>query len=155
MSREWDLPDREITPEAALLTRRRWLKWAGLGGIAAAAGAGVWWWYRGGSDDEVVAAGRVETPGMDLYPATPHSRFRELDRALTGEPEAARYCNFYEFSVTKGVWRSVQTFRPVPWTLEVTGLVAKPRTFDLDDLLHAFPLEERNYRHRCVETWAM
>jgi methionine sulfoxide reductase catalytic subunit len=155
MTRLWDLPDREITPESALPSRRRWLKWAGLGGIALAAGGGWWWWNRGGSDEDVLAAGRVETPGMDLYPAHSNSQFRTLDRPLTEEPEAARYCNFYEFSSTKRVWRYVEPFKPVPWSLEVTGLVARPRTFDLDDLLNAFPLEERNYRHRCVETWAM
>jgi sulfoxide reductase catalytic subunit YedY len=49
----------------------------------------------------------------------------------------------------------VKPFQPVPWTLEVGGLVGKPRTFDLEDLLRAFPLEERIYRHRCVEAWAM
>jgi sulfoxide reductase catalytic subunit YedY len=85
----------------------------------------------------------------------PNARFQDLDRSLTNEIDAARYCNFYEFTSTKQVWRQVSPFQPVPWTLEVSGLVARPRTFDLDDLLHAFPLEERNYRHRCVETWAM
>jgi sulfoxide reductase catalytic subunit YedY len=155
MSRAFHLPNREITPESALLSRRRLLKWAGLGSIALAAGGGFWWWYGGGSDEDVLAAGRVETPGMDLYPAVSNSQFGELDRPLTAEPEAARYCNFYEFTATKRVWRSVEAFQPVPWTLEVSGLVAMPRTFDLDDLLHGFPLEERNYRHRCVETWAM
>jgi sulfoxide reductase catalytic subunit YedY len=78
-----------------------------------------------------------------------------MDRALTNEVDAARYCNFYEFSSGKQVWRYVQPFQPLPWTLQVGGLVAKPRTFDLDDLIRAFPLEERLYRHRCVETWAM
>jgi sulfoxide reductase catalytic subunit YedY len=155
MSNPWDLPDREITPESAIRPRRRFLKWAGLGGIAAAAGAGVWWWNRKGSDDEVLVAGRFDAPGGDHYPAPLNPLFRDLDRSLTNEAEAARYCNFYEFSSSKDVWRSVGPFQPIPWKVEVTGLVAKPKTFDLDDILHAFPLEERNYRHRCVEAWAM
>jgi sulfoxide reductase catalytic subunit YedY len=78
-----------------------------------------------------------------------------VDRPPTDEVETARYCNFYEFSFDKLVWRHVEGFQPVPWTLEVTGLVARPRSYDLDDLLRAFSLEERVYRHRCVETWAM
>jgi sulfoxide reductase catalytic subunit YedY len=155
MPNAWDLPDREITPESAWRSRRRFLKWAGLGGIAVAAGAGVWWWNRKGSAAEVVAAGRVDAPGGDLYPAKLNSQFGELDRPLTDEAEAARYCNFYEFSMNKDVWRSVAPFQPVPWKIEVSGLVAKPKTFDLDDLVRCFALEERKYRHRCVEAWAM
>src|SRR5262249_41240021 len=81
--------------------------------------------------------------------------FAEADRPLTEEAMAARYCNFYEFTPSKDVYNWIEAFRPVPWTLEVAGLVAKPRTYDLDELVRAFPLEERVYRHRCVDTWAM
>src|SRR5205814_10569343 len=63
--------------------------------------------------------------------------------------------NFYEFSSGKSVWHHVDAFRPLPWTVEVAGLVARPRTYDIDDLVRAFPLEQRVYRHRCVEAWAM
>ena len=155
MGRRWNLSDRALTPESALRSRRRWLAGLGLTGLAAASGAGLWWWLFSAPEEEVLARGRVHTPGEQLYPAAANPRFRDLDRPLTAEAENGRYCNFYEFSSTKAVWRYVEPFRPVPWTLEVTGLVAKPRTYDLDDLLHAFALEERNYRHRCVEAWAM
>jgi methionine sulfoxide reductase catalytic subunit len=157
MTHPWDLPAREITPESAVLSRRRWLKRIGLGaaGLAAAsAGAGLWWWNAGG-DDDVLHAGKVSTPA-DLFPAARNARF-ELDRPLTNEAAAARYCNFFEFSSTKQVWRWVAPFQPVPWVLEVGGLVAKPQTLDIDDMLRMFAplLEERVYRHRCVEAWAM
>jgi sulfoxide reductase catalytic subunit YedY len=159
MPQPWDWPEREVTPEEAFRSRRRWLKRLGLGGLAlgaAAGGAGYWWWWtRGGADEEVLAAGRVATPAEDLYPAALNPRFAALDRPLTREVEAARYCNFYEFSSQKNVWREVEKFQPVPWSVEVTGLVSRPRTFGLEDLLRSFPLEERIYRHRCVETWAM
>jgi sulfoxide reductase catalytic subunit YedY len=156
MAASWDLPGREITPESAVKSRRRFLAGLGIGGAAlAGVGAGLWWYY-GGSDDDVLDRGRVELPGAaDLFPARLNDRFGDLDRPLSERVEAARYCNFYEFTFTKQVWRWVDAFRPTPWTLEVGGLVAKPRTYDLDDLLRAFPLEERNYRHRCVEAWAM
>jgi sulfoxide reductase catalytic subunit YedY len=157
MSRPWDLPERAATPEAVALSRRRWLKRAGLGGIllGGAAGAGLWWtWYRG-SDADVLGAGTVDAPGKQLYPAATNPRFGEVERPLTEEVAAARCCNFYEFSGGKAVWRRVDAFEPVPWALEVAGLVARPRKYDLDDLLRAFPLEQRVYRHRCVEAWAM
>jgi sulfoxide reductase catalytic subunit YedY len=157
MSRSWDRPEREVTPEGLLRSRRRWLGRVGLGAIGVGLGAGIgWWWWRDhGSDDEVVASGHVVLPGADLYPARPNPRFLEVDRPVTAEADAARYCNFYEFSSSKSVWNKVSRFQPVPWTLEVGGLVAKPRTFDLDDLVRKFSLEQRVYRHRCVEAWAM
>jgi methionine sulfoxide reductase catalytic subunit len=155
MFRSWNLPESAATPEAALLSRRAAL--AGLvgGGVTLAAGAGLTWWAQRGTETDVLAAGVVAVPNARLYPAVRSPRFATVDRPLTAESEAARYCNFYEFSITKEVWRYVEPFHPLPWQLEVTGLVARPRTFDLDDLTRQFPLEERIYRHRCVEAWAM
>jgi sulfoxide reductase catalytic subunit YedY len=108
-----------------------------------------------GAPEEVLATTQDEPLGHDLYPARVNPAFRSADRPLTAEVEAARYCNFYEFSSGKSVWRYVGPFRPQPWTVEVCGLVAKPKTYDIDDLIRAFPLEQRVYRHRCVEAWAM
>jgi methionine sulfoxide reductase catalytic subunit len=157
MANPWDLPPRDVTPESAVLSRRRWLARVGLGaGLAVAGAGGLWWWNGGGRDDDVLNAGKDGAPN-DLFPVGRNPSFLETDRPLTGEASAARYCNFYEFSTTKQVWRWIAPFHPVPWTLEVSGLVAKPRTFDLDDLSHTFAsvMEERAYRHRCVEAWAM
>ena len=157
MPESWNLTEGDVTPEAAGLSRRRWLKWAGLGTLAAGAagGAGWWWWTRGGSDDDMLASGRADGLHDELYPVPANPKFTAVDRPVMREVEAARTCNFYEFTSLKNVWRQVRPFRPAPWTVEVGGLVAKPRTFDLGDLLRAFPLEERIYRHRCVEAWAM
>lgn len=80
------------------------------------------------------------------------SPYRE--RALTNEQVAARYNNFYEFTGGKDVWRHVGAFRTDPWTVEVSGLVSRPRVYGLEELLR-MPHEERVYRHRCVEAWAM
>ena len=91
----------------------------------------------------------------EVYPATRNPEF-VLDRPLTEEHIAAQYNNFYEFSEAKDdVWRRVGGFKSRPWTLEIKGLVNKPQQIDVDQLLRTMPLEERLYRHRCVEAWAM
>jgi sulfoxide reductase catalytic subunit YedY len=97
----------------------------------------------------------VGAAGAGLYPAPRHQLFCDAGRPLTRETAAARFTNFYEFSRTKAVWRYIDAFQTSPWQVEVAGLVAKPRTYDIGDLVRAFPLEERIYRHRCVEAWAM
>lgn len=78
------------------------------------------------------------------------------DRPLTDELVATRYNNFREFSSEKElVWRMVDRFQTEPWTLKIGGLVRKPQTFELEQLIRRMPLEERLYRHRCIEGWAM
>lgn len=77
-----------------------------------------------------------------------------IDRPLTDRVVAASYNNFYEFTSGKDVWRRVGAFDVDPWTVEVTGLVARPRRYGLEDLLR-LQHEERLYRHRCVEAWSM
>ena len=157
MAGDWNLPERQVTPESAVVSRRRWLKLMAIGGAAlgTVGAVGAFWWWYGGTDDDVVSRGKVLTADEGFYPAARNPRFSEVDRPLTAEAAAARYCNFYEFSSSKQVWRYIDHFQPLPWTLEVGGQVAKPRTFDLDDLKKTFSLEERIYRHRCVEAWAM
>src|SRR5262249_1256592 len=155
MSRPWNLPESAATPAAALLSRRQVLKALGIGAGVAAVGGGLLWWYQPGTDQEVLSGGDVGNAGDGHYPAARNAKFAAVDRPETAEAAAARWCNFYEFSSSKDVWRYVEPFQPLPWKLEVTGLVARPRTYDVDDLLRQYPLEERVYRHRCVEAWAM
>jgi sulfoxide reductase catalytic subunit YedY len=79
----------------------------------------------------------------------------ELGADLTTYDAITNYCNFYEFTTRKeGVAELAQDFRTSPWTVEVGGLVHKPKTFDVDDLLK-LTQEERVYRLRCVEAWSM
>lgn len=83
-------------------------------------------------------------------------RTRDLSDGLTSYDAVTHYNNFYEFGTDKDQpARTAGTLRTRPWTVRVDGLVGKPRTFDIDALMRAFPLEERVYRHRCVETWSM
>ncbi len=148
------------TPETVALNRRRWIKAAGLSaGLVAAGGFGAWRWLRG-SDKDVLAGGKPD--GLERlqqaghYPAARDERF-EYGRPETIESEAARYTNFYEFSSFKWSWRLVEGFRSDPWTLTIDGLCRKPLKLDTDSLLkrYAATLTERQYRHRCVERWAM
>jgi len=79
-----------------------------------------------------------------------------LEEKKTSFKNAASYNNFYEFSTGKeDIDRLSQNFRPRPWTVSVEGHVKKPKTYDNDDLIKMFPLEERVYRFRCVEAWSM
>ncbi|MFC3072625.1 protein-methionine-sulfoxide reductase catalytic subunit MsrP [Shinella pollutisoli] len=121
----------EITPESVFLDRRTFLA-ATAGGLLAAAGTPAF------------AAPLDAAPGRYV-----------LDEALTPEKDVTGYNNFYEFGTGKGdPAANSGAFEPEPWSVAVGGLVAKPKTFGLEELL-AFPLEERIYRMRCVEAWSM
>jgi sulfoxide reductase catalytic subunit YedY len=162
------------TPESVCLNRRKWLRSAGLLiGAGALAGGGYAGWrvYRG-SDEDVIKSGQVtktptvsnaKVPEEDYetrlernFPATLDGGF-EYGREETDRAEAARYTNFYEFSSLKSSWRYVDDFQPYPWTIEVAGLCRNPMKLDLNDFhqQYADHLVERQYRHRCVEKWAM
>jgi sulfoxide reductase catalytic subunit YedY len=150
------------TPEQVFFSRRRWLQAAGIGAGLAAAGAGYGLWRQisSGSDDGVLAAGRwpaeAEAKYADHYPARRDERF-EYGRWETPAAAAARYTNFYEFSRFKWCWKYVARFQPDPWTLAVDGLCRQPLVLDMEEFHRRFAgeLVERQYRHRCVERWAM
>ena len=74
---------------------------------------------------------------------------------MTPEKDATNYNNYYEFGTTKYVTDAAQALVTEPWTIEIAGMVAKPRKIGFDDLMKQVKLEERVYRHRCVEAWAM
>lgn len=138
----WAIADRLATPESAFVDRRNLLKAMGLGGLAlAAAGAG-----RVHAEDA--------DPTADLYPAKKNEAFT-LDRPVTPEEINANYNNFYEYGSHKTIAENAQQLRTRPWTVEIGGLVEKPMTVGIDDLIRKFPLETRLYRHRCVEAWSM
>ncbi|HLJ16651.1 MAG TPA: protein-methionine-sulfoxide reductase catalytic subunit MsrP [Bryobacteraceae bacterium] len=133
----WEIPEREATPETAYLNRRQILAAAGFLGL-----------------DGLLAA--ATTDSSSLYPAKRNPEFT-LDREITPEWAATGYNNFYEFNAEdkQAVKDEVGKFVTRPWPIQITGLVNNPKTLDLDDLLHQFPLEERLYRLRCVEAWSM
>jgi sulfoxide reductase catalytic subunit YedY len=147
----WELPESAATPESAFLDRRRLLK--GLAGGAVLAASGL----MGACDSEVndaQAAAPEADPSAKLYPVMPNPRYR-LDRPLTDEKVAATYNNFYEFGSHKYISQEAQKLKLRPWEVRIDGMVKQPKTIAIDDLLARMPLEERLYRHRCVEAWAM
>ncbi|MEE8290439.1 MAG: protein-methionine-sulfoxide reductase catalytic subunit MsrP [Candidatus Tectomicrobia bacterium] len=146
--REWAIPERHATPEAVFFNRRAFLQ----GSVGAVAGGIV-----GMSSLAAVAEAKeqkVQDPTFDLYPAQQNPAFT-LDRPLTEAKVAAKFNNFYEFGPIKTISFLAQRLQTRPWQVQVGGLVHKPQTFDIDDLIRAMPLEERLYRFRCVEAWAM
>jgi sulfoxide reductase catalytic subunit YedY len=150
------------TPESVYLNRRKFIDRAGITvGIGATGALAYGGWRRfQGTDEQVLAGGRpdgqtrLEMSG--LYPAPRDERFT-FNRTQTLEAAAARYTNFYEFSSFKWSWRLVETFKSDPWAVTIGGLCRNPIKLDIDDVLRRYrtQLAERQYRHRCVETWAM
>ena len=138
----WALPETAVMSEYIYMNRRQWLQAAGV------AGAGLATMFAGGAINPVNAA-------IGPYPA-PRNEAYVGGRALTPEDEATTYTNFYEFGSSKNIWRRAQNLITDPWSVSIGGFVETPVTLDAEDLLQQLGgLEERIYRHRCVEAWAM
>jgi sulfoxide reductase catalytic subunit YedY len=97
------------------------------------------------------------TAGTTSLPTTASSKKVEVpDEPLTSFEDVTNFNNFYEFTTNKeGVARLAKDFKAVPWTVAVGGMVNKPMTFGIEDLVKKFAQEERVYRMRCVEGWSM
>jgi len=143
-----DIKSSEITPQNLYLSRRLFIRGAALAGGAVATGL-VYRYFTGHGD--VAQSGEKIA---DLQP--PPQITPPINEKLTPYEDITHYNNFYEFSTDKlEVASKARRFVTRPWTVTVEGLVQKPRTFDIDDLLRISPPEERIYRHRCVERWSM
>jgi methionine sulfoxide reductase catalytic subunit len=145
---DWFISENNATPETVFLNRRRFLQGLGLGAIATGISSIIM-----GCDSPNQAVKNLNAN----YKALTFNKNPDfsLDRAVTDEAIAASYNNYYEFAGSKDVWRYVDKFTTNPWTVEIGGLVNNPQTMAIEDLIAKMPIEERLYRHRCVETWAM
>lgn len=135
-----EIPYSAATPKKVYLNRRNLLASAALalGGAAA---------FKTFSASSVDVAG----PKLDAR-SSPLSTTEKL----TSFEDVTQYNNFYEFGTAKtDPAENAKTLRTAPWTVSVEGEVVKPRLLDLDTILKLAPLEERIYRHRCVEGWSM
>ncbi|MEO1208988.1 MAG: protein-methionine-sulfoxide reductase catalytic subunit MsrP [Cyanobacteria bacterium J06638_20] len=143
----WQLPEKLVTSEASFFNRRKFIKGLVGAGIAGSALPLVGCRSQASESEAIVGVEPLQAP---LNPA-----FEDTGRPLTNEVLAATYNNFYEFGSTKNIWQAAQSLPTDDWQVEVSGLVRHPKTYDMDDFTRRFPLEERIYRFRCVEAWAM
>lgn len=135
----------EITPERVYLNRRAFIR-AGLFAGTTAATALTYRYFNPESNSEVVALG-IDNIRRGTVPA--------LDEQTNAFEDITNYNNFYEFSTDKrAVASKAASLVTRPWTVDVGGLVQRPKTFDIEELLK-FDQEERIYRFRCVEAWSM
>jgi sulfoxide reductase catalytic subunit YedY len=137
-----DVPSSEITPEDVYKSRREFMKAVGVGAMGAVAtvlpGGNAW-----AQDPFAAAKKSLLSVDEKVDPRTAY------DRITT-------YNNYYEFTIDKeGVWKLSGGLKTKPWTVKVDGLVAKPGNYGVEDLVNFNQLEERVYRHRCVEKWSM
>ena len=131
--RGWEIAESQVTPEDAMLARGATRR----GVIAGAA---------------LLAAGAA---GPALAQGAPRNPRYQPGRPLSAEGDVTSYNNYYEFGTDKSIARAAQRLPTKPWSIKIDGLVSQPRTIDFEDLMRQVRLEERIYRHRCVEAWAM
>lgn len=138
--RPWDLPESAATPEPVFLNRRAFMA-AGGASLASIALSGS-------------LARAAGDPSTDLYPAGRNTGYT-IERAVTPEAVSSEYNNFYEFGSHKYIAKAAQRLKTRPWTVRIDGEVETPMETGIDDLIARMGLEERLYRHRCVEAWSM
>lgn len=141
-----DIPYSEITPKAVYMNRRKF-----LAGVAAATGAVT---LAARPVSEWLEPQSVLADGTKLAPLakSPYS----TTEPVTPVKDVTHYNNYYEFGTDKSDPAKYATkFVTSPWSVSVEGEVNKPRKFDIEELLKLAPLEERIYRHRCVEAWSI
>jgi len=135
----------EITPQWLYVNRRKFL--AGALGVTVGALAGRALKELAWPTQKVVAGSKLNVAQKSAF---------STSEAVTPYDNVTHYNNFYEFGVGKeDPAEKAKNFRTSPWSVKVSGLVDKPRTFSVEELMQLAPLEERIYRHRCVEAWSI
>jgi sulfoxide reductase catalytic subunit YedY len=152
---DWHIPERLVTPESVVLNRRHFLRQAGFASLGMLATPLIGCAKADTAVNTSIATNSVAafTPSK-AFPAPRNPEFNP-SVALSDERAAGHYNNFYEFTLSKDVYRYVDKFVTAPWPIQIGGLVEKPLTIDALELVQLFGLEERVYRLRCVEAWAM
>jgi sulfoxide reductase catalytic subunit YedY len=145
LQRKPELTHADVTPKDFYFNRRKFLEGMGLAGVAALAGRNL---LNLAFPSENVDAATKFT-GLTKSP------FSTTEKE-TSSQDATHYNNFYEFGVDKDQpAKNSQNFRTSPWAVSVEGEVKTKRKFSMDEILKLAPLEERIYRHRCVEGWSI
>lgn len=145
----WEISENQVTSESAYQTRPKGgLKMSrrqALTGVLAG-GAGLFAWQRWGLTPADAAEKIANVTQNSLY---------KVERDMTKESLATSYCNFYEFGSHKNISGAAQKLVTSPWQIKIDGMVEQEKTIDFEDLMKKISVEERIYRHRCVEAWAM
>jgi len=135
----------DVTPKSVYLDRRKFLRAMGIAGATAVAGNGLF----------DLALPPKTALAATKFTGLAKSAFSTSEKQNSYE-DVTHYNNFYEFGTDKtDPAKNAKNFNTSNWTVSVEGEVAKPRKFTLDEILKLAPLEERIYRHRCVETWSI
>jgi methionine sulfoxide reductase catalytic subunit len=140
-----DIPYAEVTPKRLYVNRRRFLAQTSAAAVALAAGRELL---------ELVSPGRIAlaTTKLNNLAKSPFS----TTEPQTPYNDVTHYNNFYEFGTGKtDPAKNATKFRTSPWTVTVNGECANPQKYSMDDIMKIAPLEERIYRHRCVEAWSI
>jgi len=146
----WETPEQRATPEHVFFNRRTFITAAGL--ATAGAVAGVVYTNSGRDKPEAIVA--EKDPTADLYPAQRNPRY-VAERPITSEGTASTFNNFVEFGSHKRISTAAQALPIRPWEVVFDGEVEKKFVIGIDELIRKMSLEERVYRHRCVEAWSM
>jgi len=150
IKRAADIRSSEITDQKVYLNRRQFLQTAG--GVAAASAAIV-----AGGSAALQAAGQPAPHGRKLEGVKPSPLSAGVaDERVNTWDQITTYNNYYEFGTDKeSPSMYAKTLKSEPWKVKIDGEVAKPADYNLEDLLKGQQLEDRIYRHRCVEAWSM
>jgi methionine sulfoxide reductase catalytic subunit len=143
--RGWEIPERLATPEPLAFSRRSLIA-GGVSAVAMLPGAAL--------AQRVEDLSKLPDPTANLYPAKRDDKYT-LDRPITKEYINDHYNNFYEYGTSKDIATEAQKLQSRPWTVKIDGKVDKPIEIGIDELIRKMTLEERLYRHRCVEAWSM
>ncbi|MDZ7714405.1 MAG: protein-methionine-sulfoxide reductase catalytic subunit MsrP [Rhodovibrio sp.] len=149
--RAWELPEAAATDASAFYNRREFARLFAAGSVAAATASVPF----ANPANAAEAVGPPEgDPTAGMYPFERNGAYT-LDRPLSQEKLVSTYNNYYEFGSSKTIWRKARGMPVRPWTVQIDGMVEQEKTVDIDDLIKRMPLEERLYRHRCVEAWSI
>ena len=121
----WEISESQVTSESLFLNRRQI-----VGGLAA-------------------------LPLIGAAQAAVNPKYSDAGKPITDEVQNTTYNNFYEYGTSKNISDAAQALITKPWSITIDGLVDAPLTFQAEDLIKMMTVEDRIYRHRCVEAWAM
>lgn len=137
----WLLKENAVTDENLFINRRKVLAGMGLSAGAAVLGS---------------SANAAMTPEDGFLPAPElNAGYTDAGRAVTDEAISSKYNNFYEFGSSKRISTEAQKLQTDDWVVQVDGMVDTPFEIGIEDLIKKTGVEERIYRHRCVEAWSM